>query len=99
MWKIIPWENILDALSYVVHKEASMKTIAERLRWARERRGHSCAGLDEMARLSCGHVAKIERGGSGNPSMGTVTKLASALDVAPQWLMFGGARPQIAKAS
>ena len=74
-----------------------MKTLSERLKWARERRGHSCAGLDEMADLSCGHVAKIERGGSGDPSMSTVTKIATALGVAPQWLMFGGSRPQIAR--
>jgi len=79
-----------------------MKTVAERLRWAREKRGLSCAGLDEMSDLSCGHVAKIERGygadGDGMPSMATVTKIARALDVTPQWLMFGGPRPQIARA-
>ncbi len=75
-----------------------MKTLAERLRWARERRGHTCAGLDEMSELSAGHVAKIERGGSGDPSISTVTKIAQALGVEPSWLMFGGARPGISKA-
>ncbi len=75
-----------------------MKTIAERVKWAREKRGHSCAGLDEMADLSCGHVAKIERGGSGDPSMTTVSKIAYALRVDASWIMFGGARPQIRKA-
>ncbi len=77
-----------------------MKTLSERVRWAREKRGYSCAGLDEMADLSCGHVAKIERGDSGDPSLTTVSKIAAALDVDPSWLMFGGrSRPQIAKAS
>ena len=76
-----------------------MKTIAERVKWAREKRGHSCAGLDEMADLSCGHVAKIERGDAGDPSMTTVNKIAHALGVTPQWLMFGGGRrPTLKKA-
>lgn len=76
-----------------------MKTIAERVRWARERRGYSCAGLDEIAGLSCGHSAKIERGdGVEAPSSSTVAKLARALEITPQWLMFGGPRPQIAAA-
>jgi hypothetical protein len=38
-----------------------MKTLAERVRWAREKRGYSCAGLDEIADLSCGHVARVAR--------------------------------------
>lgn len=50
-----------------------------------------------MADLSCGHVAKIERGDSGDPSMTTVTKIARALCVDASWLMFGGKRPEIAK--
>ncbi len=75
-----------------------MKTLAERVRWARERRGHSCAGLDEMADLSCGHVAKIERGTPEHPGAGTIAKVARALDVDAAWLMFGGKAPQIAKA-
>lgn len=76
-----------------------MKTVAERLRWAREKRGYSCAELDEISDLSCGHVAKIEREASGDPSMSTVTKIATALGVAPQWLMFGGTRPILTKAT
>lgn len=74
-----------------------MKTLAERVRWARERRGYSCAGLDEAADLSCGHSAKVERGDRDEPSAMTIAKLARALDVDSQWLIFGGARPQIRK--
>ncbi len=74
-----------------------MKTVAERVKWAREKRGHSCAGLDELAELSCGHVAKIERGTPEDPSSVTITKIADALGVTPQWLMFGGSRPHLGK--
>ena len=76
-----------------------MKTLAERVRWAREKRGYSCAGLDEVADLSAGHSAKVERSDRETPSALTVAKIARALDVDPQWLMFGGARPTIAKVS
>lgn len=77
---------------------STMKTVAERVRWARGRRGYSCAGLDRIAGLSCGHSAKVERGDRDEPSAMTVAKLARALEIDPQWIMFGGTRPQIAKA-
>lgn len=78
-----------------------MKTLAERLAWARERRGLSRAALDEVADLSCGHSAKLERGRDGKremPSATTVSKLARALGVDADWLVNGGKRPQIARA-
>ena len=75
-----------------------MKTIGERLRWARERRGLNHAELDEVADLSCGHSAKIERGHREDPSAGTASKLARALGVDVAWLINGGKAPSIAKA-
>lgn len=79
-----------------------MKTLAERLAWARDKRGYSRAALDEVADLSCGHTAKLERAKPGKrdmPSATTVSKLARALGVDSEWLLNGGPRPQIAKAS
>lgn len=91
--------RFLDAALESCHTIGEMKTIAERVRWAREKRGYSCVGLDEIAGLSRGHSAKIERGdGVEAPSATTVARLARALDITPQWLMFGGPRPQIARA-
>jgi transcriptional regulator with XRE-family HTH domain len=72
-----------------------MKTVGERVRWAREQRGLTQAELDEIADLTCGHTGSIERGNRENPAAQTVTKLARALRITPQWLMFGGPRPQI----
>ncbi len=69
-----------------------MNTIAERVRWAREKRGLSCAALDEIADLSCGHAASIESGRRESPSAATVSKLAYALEVDIAWLINGGAR-------
>ncbi len=76
-----------------------MKTIGERVKWVREKRGLSCAALDEIADLSCGHTASIESKRRENPSATTVSKLARALGVTPQWIMFGGTRPQITKSA
>lgn len=73
-----------------------MKTLAERLRWAREKRGLSGAALDAEAAIASGHVAKIERGNPESPSSTTIIKIAKALKVDASWLMFGsGPKPQI----
>lgn len=75
-----------------------MKTFAERLAWARDKRGLSRAALDEVADLSCGHSAKLERAKPGKrdmPSAVTVSKLAHALGVSSEWLLNGGKRPEM----
>lgn len=73
----------------------TMNTIGERVRWAREKRGLSCAALDETADLSCGHTASIESGRRETPSVVTVSKLARALDVDVAWLINGGVKPRM----
>ncbi len=75
-----------------------MKTFAERLTWTRNKRGLSRAALDEVADLSCGHSAKLERAKPGKrdmPSATTVSKLARALGVDSEWLLNGGKRPEM----
>jgi transcriptional regulator with XRE-family HTH domain len=69
-----------------------MKTIADRVKWAREQRGISCAAVDEIANLSCGHTASIEAGRREDPSSSTASKLAYALAVDLAWLIDGGKR-------
>lgn len=75
-----------------------MKTIAERVKWAREQRGLNNAELDEVADLSCGHSAKIETGHRDDPSSSTMSKIAFALNVDVAWLINGGKRPSIKRA-
>jgi transcriptional regulator with XRE-family HTH domain len=77
---------------------ASMKTVGERVRWARGKRGLTLAELDEVADLAAGHSGSIERGTRETPSAKTVSKLASALKVDAAWIMFGGKAPRIAGA-
>jgi transcriptional regulator with XRE-family HTH domain len=72
-----------------------MKTLPERVRWAREKRRMSHAELDEVADLSCGHSAKIEKGDREHPSASTMSKLAYALKVDIGWLINGGKRPEM----
>jgi transcriptional regulator with XRE-family HTH domain len=75
-----------------------MKTLAERLTWARNKRGLSRAALDALAELSCGHSAKLERARPGKrdlPSAETVGKLARALGIDVDWLINGGRKPKM----
>jgi transcriptional regulator with XRE-family HTH domain len=72
-----------------------MTTIGERVKWAREKRKLSCAALDEIADLSCGHSASIESGRRETPSAATISKLAKALDVDLAWLINGGKQPRM----
>ncbi len=75
-----------------------MKTIGQRVVWARKARGLTQAELDEVADLSAGHTGSIERGRRESPSSATLSKLARALRVDLGWLIQGGKRPEIAKA-
>jgi len=72
-----------------------MQKISERVRWAREKRGLSCAAVDEIANLSCGHTASIESGRREAPSAATMSKLAIALRVDLEWLINGGNRSRL----
>lgn len=77
-----------------------MKSLAERLRWVRERRTLNCAEVDRLAGLTVGHCAKLERGGPTGrdaPNATTASKLARALGVEIEWLINGGALPKLKK--
>lgn len=73
-----------------------MKTIAERVRWLRKRKGFTQAEVDKIADLSSGHTGAIERGRREQPSATTLTKIARAFSVDVGWLISGGKTPQIA---
>ncbi|WP_196798758.1 helix-turn-helix domain-containing protein [Burkholderia diffusa] len=67
----------------------SLKTLAERLKAAREYRRLT---QDELARRSGirqGSISKIESGETREIRSANLEKLALALDVSPYWLMFG----------
>jgi transcriptional regulator with XRE-family HTH domain len=66
-----------------------MKTLAMRLKWARESAGISRRQLCKLAKLSTAHVAFIERGELKNPRVPTVAELAQALGVSLPWLLLG----------
>lgn len=66
-----------------------MKTLAERLRWAREASGLTARRLDKMAELTAGHTTAIEAGRRIDPSVSTVASLATALAVPLDWLATG----------
>jgi transcriptional regulator with XRE-family HTH domain len=76
-----------------------MKTLAERIRWARIKRGLKSSEVDVLAGLSLGHCAKVERSGVGgrrSPSVVTASKIAHALGVDVGWLINGGKVPVFA---
>lgn len=66
-----------------------MKTLAERLRWARGLTGLSARDLDRLAHLTPGHTNNIEAGRRKEPSAETVRSLARALGVSCDWLIDG----------
>lgn len=72
-----------------------MKTVGDRVAWARKRRKLTSAQLDEVADLSSGHSGSIERGRRESPSGATLAKIARALRVDLAWLIQGGKRPEL----
>lgn len=66
-----------------------MKTLGQRLKWAREAAGLSTRELDARARLTPGHTNAIESGRRLDPSTSTTRALAHALDISLDWLVDG----------
>jgi transcriptional regulator with XRE-family HTH domain len=66
-----------------------MKTVAERLRSARQRNVWSQADLSKRSTVPVVTISRIENNRFGPPKPSTVRKLAEALDVDPAWLLYG----------
>ncbi|SQI42349.1 Uncharacterized HTH-type transcriptional regulator HI_1476 [Leminorella richardii] len=73
-----------------------MQTLAERVAWRREQLGLSQKTLAEKIQVSQQSINKIESGQTRAPR--SIDKLAEALDVTPQWLMFGEGQVRIKSA-
>lgn len=65
------------------------KEITDRLRAMIEQSGESRRGLSLRAGLSDSAVRMIEKHPDSSPTVETMSKLARALNVAPEWLAFG----------
>lgn len=63
--------------------------LATRFRWARNRKGLTQMQLAELAGVTRDVIARIETGQTQQPR--NIKELATMLDVAPAWLMFGNA--------
>lgn len=84
-----------------------MKTIAERVRWARTRAKDgklSARKLSDLAGLASGYVAMVEAGDDesrpptsriAQPRWEQACALASVLGVDPSWIMGGGPTPDV----
>lgn len=66
-----------------------LRTLGDRVRYARELRLLSGNQLSKVAGLSRAHVGMIERGDVEDPAGSTVQKLAEALGVDADWLLTG----------
>lgn len=67
-----------------------MRTLAERLAWARCASGLSARGLARAARLqSERHIGFLESGERDNPELKTLQAIAGALGVTVGWLADG----------
>ena len=56
-------------------------TIADNIKKYRQKLGISQDRLSKMADVTYNTIIKIESGGSQNPTIGTLSKIAKALDV------------------
>jgi transcriptional regulator with XRE-family HTH domain len=65
-----------------------VKTLGERVKYARELRGWSQNQLDKRAGFSVGRVSRIERNERA-PSADTLAKLAATLGVRADWILSG----------
>ena len=65
-----------------------MSSFPQRLRQARESAGLSIRALAAAAEVAPGSVVHYEDGKT-DPARGIVERLASALNVTPQWLAYG----------
>ncbi len=63
--------------------------IAKRLRHAREQSGLTVRELAQRAHVDPGTIQRLSDGLGGNAGVGTLTDLARALRVRPEWLVFG----------
>jgi transcriptional regulator with XRE-family HTH domain len=64
-------------------------TLMGRIRLARLKRGWSKRELAERAGMSNAYVSLLEAGAWQTPTLASVNKLATALGVTQQWLVFG----------
>ena len=66
-----------------------LKTLAERMVWARQRKGWRQDDLADAAKVSRDVIAKTEAGITRMPK--SIEQIAVALEVPPAWLAFGAA--------
>ncbi|WP_341508914.1 helix-turn-helix transcriptional regulator [Photobacterium damselae subsp. damselae] len=67
----------------------SLKTIGERLQWARDQKSMSQAELGKACDASQTFIATIERGLTKKPNKERLEKIASILNIDFDWLIFG----------
>jgi transcriptional regulator with XRE-family HTH domain len=65
----------------------ALRSVAERLKWAREHKSWTQDQLSERSKVSRDVIAKTELGITRMPRQ--IKQLSEALDVPPAWLAFG----------
>lgn len=66
-----------------------MKTLAERVRWAREVAAVSARELADLSGCTAGHISMIETGRRDNLTSEAATGIARAFGVSLDWLING----------
>lgn len=74
-----------------IDKSILQKTVGHNMRKMRGERDFTQAALAEMVELSEGHIIQIE-GGFKFPSVFALARIAEALDVSTEYLLFGESR-------
>lgn len=73
------------------NKYELQKAVGKNIKKIRTERGYTQAFLAEKVELSEGHIIQIE-GGFKSPSIFSLARIAEALDVSSEYLLFGESR-------
>lgn len=79
----------------MVSRAVRLATMADRFRYAREKRGIGSRELARLAGVNEAYPSQIEGGLRSRIEAGTMTKLAGMLGVTVEWLVDGGDVPEI----
>lgn len=74
-------------ITFVTEEEDQLRTLGDRVKWARKERGLSQAALGKAAGVSQGTIGNIEAGIRRQPR--EIVQIASALDASVTWLSSG----------
>jgi transcriptional regulator with XRE-family HTH domain len=86
-------DDLPDVIILVTVVDATLRTLPQRLKYARGLSGFSGRRLGELAGVSAGYIIGVEQGRWKDPGTDALRRIASVLGVTFDWLLEGGEPP------